>query len=54
MIKGKETLITLMGKEKARKKSEELIEKSMKILSSFGKKAKKLIDLTNFIISRTK
>ena len=54
LIKGKETLITLMGKEKARKKSEELIEKSMKILSSFGKKAKKLIDLTNFIISRTK
>ena len=39
-IKGKETLISLMGKEKAKKRSQELIEKSIKILEKFGKKLK--------------
>ena len=43
-----------MGKDKAKKKSQELIDKSIKILEKFGKKAKNLIDLTEFIISRTK
>ena len=52
--KGKETLISLLGKEKARKKSEELISNSLKILKKFGKDAENLIDLTNFIISRKK
>ena len=52
--KGKETLISLLGKEKARKKSEELIASSLKILKKFGKDAENLIDLTNFIISRKK
>ena len=52
--KGKETLISLLGKEKARKKSEELISSSLKILKKFGKDAENLIDLTNFIISRKK
>ena len=54
LSKGKETLITLMGKEKARDKSRELIKKSMKILDKFGEKANNLKDLTDFIISRTK
>ena len=40
--------------DKAKKKSQELIDKSIKILEKFGKKAKNLIDLTEFIISRTK
>ena len=52
--KGKETLISLMGKEKARKKSEELIANSLTILKKFGKDAENLITLTNFIISRNK
>ncbi len=52
--KGKETLISLLGKENARKKSEELISNSLKILKKFGKDAENLIDLTNFIISRKK
>tara|TARA_B100001939_G_scaffold63508_1_gene52487 strand:+ start:1675 stop:2568 length:894 start_codon:yes stop_codon:yes gene_type:complete len=52
--KGKETLISLLGKEKARKKSEELIANSLEILKKFGKDAENLIDLTNFIISRKK
>ena len=54
LVKGKETLISLLGKEKAKRKSEELIKKSLKILEKFGSKAKNLIDLTNFIISRKK
>ena len=44
-IKGKETLITLMGKDKARKKSQDLINRSIKILEKFGRKAQNLIDL---------
>ena len=51
---GKETLITLLGKENAKKKCEELIERSLNILKKFGKKAENLIDLTEFIISRSK
>ena len=42
-IKGKETLITLMGKDKARKKSQDLINRSIKILEKFGRKAQNLM-----------
>ena len=51
---GKETLVSLLGKENAKKKSKDLIEESIKIIEPFGEKAKNLIDLTNFIISRNK
>ena len=51
---GKETLISLLGKENAKKKSKELIDESLKILKKFGKKAENLINLTEFIISRSK
>ncbi len=51
---GKETLISLLGKENAKKKSEDLIEESIKIIKPYGEKAKNLIDLANFIISRNK
>ena len=50
--RGKETLISHYGKEKAKKKSEDLIEESIKLLKHFGKKADRLVDLTNFVISR--
>ena len=40
-IKGKETLITLMGKDKARKKSQDLINRSIKILEKVWKKSTK-------------
>tara|TARA_B100000035_G_scaffold178438_1_gene152166 strand:- start:4764 stop:5660 length:897 start_codon:yes stop_codon:yes gene_type:complete len=50
--KGKETLVSLLGKENAKKKSKDLIEESIKIIKPFGEKAKNLIDLANFIISR--
>ena len=50
--RGKETLISFYGVENAKKKSEELIKSSKDLLKPFGLKAKCLIDLTNFIISR--
>ncbi len=52
--RGKETLISLLGKNNAKKKSEDLIFDAIKLLKPYGKKAEKLIDLTNFIISRKK
>ena len=52
--RGKETFISLMGKENARLKSEELINDSIKILEQFGDKSKNLIALSKFIISRKK
>ena len=54
MKQGKETLVSLLGVENAKKKSENLIQESIKIIEPFGEKAKNLIDLANFIISRNK
>ena len=50
--RGKETLISYLGKEDAKKKSEDLINDSKKILKFYGKRANRIIDLTNFVISR--
>ena len=50
--RGKETLISYLGKEDAKKKSEDLINDSQKILKFYGKRANRIIDLTNFVISR--
>lgn len=50
--RGKQTLISYYGKQKAKKKSQELIYESIKLLKHFGKKADRVIDLTNFVISR--
>ena len=52
LSRGKETLISFLGKEDAKKKSQDLINRSKKILKSYGKRANKIIDLTNFVISR--
>ncbi len=52
LSRGKETLISFLGKEDAKKKSEDLIHNSKQILKSYGKKANRIIDLTNFVISR--
>ncbi len=54
LSRGKETLISYFGKENAKKKSEELIKNSTNLLRPYGKKAHKLIELTNFVISRNK
>ena len=51
---GKETLVSLLGIENAKKKSKDLIKESIKIIEPFGEKARNLIDLANFIISRNK
>ena len=50
--RGKETLISFLGKEDAKKKSEDLIKNSKQILKFYGKRANRIIDLTNFVISR--
>ena len=50
--RGKETLISYLGKEDAKKKSEDLINNSKQILKFYGKRANRVIDLTNFVISR--
>ena len=50
--RGKETLISYLGKEDAKKKSEDLIKDSKEILKFYGKRANRIIDLTNFVISR--
>ena len=52
LSRGKETLISFLGKENAKKKSEDLIQNSKQILKSYGKRADRIIDLTNFVISR--
>ena len=52
--RGKETLVSLLGKSKARSKSEELISEAVELLKPFGSEAQNLIELTNFIISRSK
>ena len=52
--RGKGTLISFYGKENARKKSQELINNSKNILKPFGSKADRLIQLTNYVISRNK
>ncbi len=51
---GKETLVSLLGKKNAKLKSIELIQDSIDLIKPFGKKAKNLIELTNYIISRKK
>ena len=50
--RGKETLISYLGKEDAKKKSEDLINDSKQILKFYGKRANRIIGLTDFVISR--
>ena len=52
--RGKETVVSLLGKSKARIKSEELISEAIELLKPFGSQAQNLIELTNFIILRSK
>ena len=52
LSRGKETLIAYLGKKGAKKKSEDLIKDSKQILKFYGKRANRIIDLTNFVISR--
>ena len=52
--RGKETLISLLGIDNAKIKSQELINEAIKVLEPYGNKAENLINLTNFIIERKK
>jgi len=52
--RGKQTLISLLGIDEAKKKSKELIDEAIDFLKPFGKDADRLKNLTYFIISRNK
>ena len=52
ILRGKETFISVLGKENAKDKSIELISKAKEILDIFGKKSKRLNEITDYIISR--
>ena len=51
-LRGKETFISLLGKENAKRKSKELISNAKEILAIFGNKSRRLIQITDYIISR--
>ena len=50
--RGKETIVSLLGKNKAKEYSEKLIFEAIKLLEPYGQKAQRLKNLTDFIISR--
>ncbi len=50
--RGKQTLVSLYGKDRAKNYSEQLISEAIDLLKPYGKKADRLKSLTNFIISR--
>ncbi|PPR36128.1 MAG: Farnesyl diphosphate synthase, partial [Alphaproteobacteria bacterium MarineAlpha8_Bin1] len=50
--RGKETIVSLLGNNKAKEYSEKLIFEAIKLLEPYGKKAQRLKNLTDFIISR--
>jgi len=52
-VRGKETFITIMGLEKSRVYSEELISESIELISKFDKKSEKLKNICELIISRS-
>ena len=50
--RGKETIISLLGKSQAKQYSEKLISDAIKLLEPYGQQAQRLKNLTDFIISR--
>ena len=51
--KGKQTFITIMGVEKAKKNAKKLIDEALEIISSYGKVADQLLKITKHIINRS-
>ena len=49
---GKETLVTLLGEQRARRQAEVLIEQAVEHLHCFGGRANLLIELADFVINR--
>lgn len=49
---GKQTFVTLMGRDAARAQAERLVEQAGKHLSSHGEDARVLVDLAKFIVRR--
>ena len=51
--KGKQTFISVLGIDEAKKKAKSLIDEAVDIVNSFGKESKILVKLTRLIINRT-
>ena len=51
--RGKQTFITIMGVEKAKKNAKDLIDEALEIISSYGKVSDQLVKITKHIISRS-
>lgn len=50
---GKQTFISVLGIDEAKKKAEDLIDEAINIINSFGKDSEVLVKLTKLIINRT-
>ena len=49
---GKQTFVTLMGREPARQQAEMLVEQAGQHLSGYGEEARVLVDLAHFVVKR--
>ena len=49
---GKQTFVTLMGRDKARAQAEMLVEQAGQHLVSYGEEAQVLVDLAHFVVKR--
>ena len=49
---GKQTFVTLMGRDNARARAEMLVDQAAKHLGNFGEDARVLIDLAQFVVRR--
>ena len=51
-IQGKQTFVTLMGREQARTQAEMLVDQAGRHLASYGEEARLLVELAHFIVKR--
>ena len=51
-IQGKQTFVTLMGREQARTQAEMLVDQAGRHLASYGEEARLLVDLAHFVVKR--
>ena len=49
---GKQTFVTLMGREQARTQAEMLVDQAGRHLASYGEEARLLVDLAHFVVKR--
>ena len=51
-VQGKQTFVTLMGREQARTQAEMLVDQAGRHLASYGEEARLLVDLAHFVVKR--